>query len=162
MYYDTVASNSSLVNTTAIDYAAPLKVGWICPSIAPRTNHNSGWAVYQVDSATFSIINSQNYFANISNSHSVLWNDGPQWALEYDTRATYDAEGYWPAEAPLNASFWNYVTAKMMNDSALVDRYSFLQSKSSSQVPISADEAFRQAVICTIRSGSAGEAALCG
>lgn len=161
MYYDTVKTNSSLVNTTDINYSAPLNVGWICPSIAPRTNYNSGWAVYQVDSATFEIVDSQTYFANISNSHTTLWNDGPQWALEYDTRETYDPEGYWPAQGPLNATFWDYVTDKMMNDSVLVDRYSFLETKSSAMVPVCADDACRQSVICTIRSGSAAEAARC-
>jgi sphingomyelin phosphodiesterase len=141
-----------------IDYHAPLNIAWVGPSIAPRTNYNAGWSIYQVDSKTFSVVNSQTYFANISNS--LAWTE-PKWELEYDTRATYDPWNKWPAIAPLNATFWDQVTTKMMNDSPLLDHYSFLETKSSNQVPVCTDNECRMKAICLIRSGSAAEAALC-
>lgn len=162
IYYDLKKQHSSgPINTTDINYDSPLNVAWVCPSIAPRTNFNSGWAVYQVDAETFEIINSQTYWANISDSHSHRWDKGPVWELEYDTRKTYDSGGSWPPNAPLNATFWDMVTKKMESDPDLVDRYSFLETKQSSQVPICSDESCRQSVVCNIRSGSASEAARC-
>lgn len=163
IYYDLKPQNSSsgLVNTTDLDYDSPLNVAFVCPSIAPRTNYNSGWTVYHVDSSTFEVVDSQTYFANISDSHSAKWNHGPEWQFEYDTRKTYDANGTWPRHAPLNATFWDMVTKKMENDSDLVDTYSFLETKKSNQVPICSDDYCRAGVICLIRSGSAAEAAAC-
>lgn len=66
--YDTKATNSAIKNTTNINYNAPLNVDWVGPSIVPRTNYNVVYSVYQVDSKTLSVVNSQTYFANISNS----------------------------------------------------------------------------------------------
>ena len=66
--YDNKATNSTIKNTTNINYNAPLNVDWVGPSIVPRTNYNVVYSVYQVDSKTLSVVNSQTYFANISNS----------------------------------------------------------------------------------------------
>jgi sphingomyelin phosphodiesterase len=42
IYYDTKASNSTIVNTNNIDYSVPLNVAWVGPSIVPRTNYDAG------------------------------------------------------------------------------------------------------------------------
>jgi hypothetical protein len=97
-------------------------------------------------------------FLNISNS--LTWAE-PKWELEYDTRATYGPKNNLPATAPLNATFWDQVTTKMVNDLALLNYYSFLETKSSNQVPVCTNNACRVKAICLIRSGSAAKAALC-
>lgn len=94
-----------------------MNVGFIGPSVVPLTNHNAGWAVYQVDSETCSVVNGQTYFANILNS--LGW-DTPVWEFEYDTRETYDQLGKWPKDAPLNATFWDGVTKEMGTNLTLV------------------------------------------
>jgi sphingomyelin phosphodiesterase len=63
IYYDTKATNSTIKNTTNIDYNTPINIAWVGPSIAPRTDYNAGWSVYQVDSKTLSVVNSQTYFS---------------------------------------------------------------------------------------------------
>jgi sphingomyelin phosphodiesterase len=102
--YDNKATNSTIKNTTNIDYNAPLNIAWVGPPIAPRTNYNARYSVYQVDSKTFSVVNSQTYFANISNS--LAWTE-LKWELECDTRITYDPWNKWPAIALMNATFWD-------------------------------------------------------
>ncbi|KIX93449.1 uncharacterized protein Z520_10868 [Fonsecaea multimorphosa CBS 102226] len=135
----------TLRDTTQIDMTKPLQIGHIGPSITPLTGLNSGYRVYQIDAATFSVMGAQTYFANMSNSLS--WTK-PVWEFEYDTRQVYsvdredeserddDGDGdddesitassnghghghgiSWPATSPLNATFWHLVTEKMLNDS---------------------------------------------
>jgi Acid sphingomyelin phosphodiesterase C-terminal region len=157
-YYTPNVFNYFNYTNPDIDFNAPLNVAWVGPSIAPRTNYNAGWSVYQVDAKTFSVVNSQTYFANISNS--LTWTE-PKWELEYDARATYDPQNNWPATAPLNATFWDQVTTRMKNDSALLDHYLFLETKSNNQVSVCTNDACRVKAICMIRSGSAAESALC-
>src|SRR2546429_9105046 len=76
LYYDYLSSplsnsSSTLRNTTAVDYSAPLAVGFIGLSITPLTGNNAGWQLYQVDSAAFEVVGIQTYFANMS--ESLTW-----------------------------------------------------------------------------------------
>ncbi|KAH0843692.1 hypothetical protein AYO21_05478 [Fonsecaea monophora] len=136
------SDSKTLRDTTQVDFTKPLQIGHIGPSITPLTGLNSGYRVYQVDAATFSVMGAQTYFANMSNS--LRWTT-PVWEFEYDTREVYsipeieedddeggdDVEGQekgtgrgkgrgisWPASYPLNATFWHLVTEKMLNDSS--------------------------------------------
>ncbi|GME43568.1 hypothetical protein GTA08_BOTSDO01669 [Neofusicoccum parvum] len=68
IYYDyglSSGSESSLRNTTDVDYAQPLAWAHIAPSITPLTGLNAGWTLYQVDAKTFEVVNWQTYIANI-------------------------------------------------------------------------------------------------
>ncbi|EOD42957.1 putative ser thr protein phosphatase family protein [Neofusicoccum parvum UCRNP2] len=68
IYYDYGLSSggeSSLRNTTDVDYAQPLAWAHIAPSITPLTGLNAGWTLYQVDAKTFEVVNWQTYIANI-------------------------------------------------------------------------------------------------
>jgi sphingomyelin phosphodiesterase len=146
-------SNSSVVrNYTDLNYEAPLSVAYIGPSIVPLTNYNAGWSVYQVDRTTFSVVNGQVHFANISNSLS--WDQSPVWEFEYDIRSTYDPDAAWSSTAPLNATFWDGVTRDMMSNSSIIERYLFLATKQSVKTP-SCDGTCLVSSICDIRSSNA-------
>ena len=86
---------------------------WIGPPITPLTGNNAGWRVYEVDAKTFSVVGAQTYLANVSASNT--WTTA-QWEFEYDTRAVYDPQSKWGKNDPLNATFWNNVTAQMLNN----------------------------------------------
>ena len=153
-------TNRTLRNTTMVDYSKPLQVAWIGPSIVPLTNLNRGYTVYQVDSATFSITNSQTYFANIS--ESLTWST-PVWQQEYDFRQAYlpALSGGWPVGAPLNATFWHDITEAMLSNQTLVEMYSLFETKSSVVTPDCSTPACAKAKVCYLRSGSAALGRAC-
>ena len=163
IFYDYSASsmsgNSSLRNTTAVDFNSPLNVAFIGPSITPLTGNNAGWQLYQVDSATFEVVNVQTYFANVSESNT--WT-APVWRFEYDARQTYDPLSKWPSQAPLNATFWDQVTQQMLQNVSIVERYNMLETKSSVVTKNCSTQACAQQKVCYIRSGSSALSAACG
>jgi sphingomyelin phosphodiesterase len=118
---------------------------------------NSGWRLLQIDSETFSVINAQTYFANISDS--LTWTE-PVWELEYDTRAAYGSLE-WPVEAPLNATFWHETTESMLKNTTLLEIYSTLETKSSMRTEVCDTISCVSETVCKIRSGSGVLAALC-
>jgi sphingomyelin phosphodiesterase len=81
---------------------------------------------------------------------------GPTYAYEYNTRETYGQSfaDVWPADAPLNATWWHKVTEAMEADHSLVERFNTLQGKSSVYTK-PCTGACIEAKICYIRSGSA-------
>ena len=129
IYYDynpSSLSSSGLRNTTDIDYNSPLNVGFVGPSVTPRLGYNAGWRMYQVDTRTFSVVDFQTYYANVSQSN--MWMT-PEWNFEYDARATYDPLNMWGVDDPLNATFWNQVTANMLTNISLVETYNLFETK---------------------------------
>lgn len=162
IFYDFLPNSTYTVgnvtyrNTSMVDYTKPLMTAYIGPSIVPLTNLNSGYTLYQVDSATFSITGMQTYFANISNS--LTWTT-PVWEFEYDTRKAYtpylDTVGGWPSTAPLNATFWDKVTQVMLNNTQLSNMYTRYSTKSSVVTPDCSTLACAKRTACYLRSGSA-------
>lgn len=159
IYYDylpnsTIDSNTSSIirNTTLVDYTKPLAVGYIGPSITPLTGNNAGWVLLTIDSSTFSVINSQTYFANVSEANS--WTT-PVWKFEYDTRQVYDPNNTLAANAPLDGTFWHGVTENMLANNTLVEVYNLLETKSSAVTKSCSSKACAQQKVCYIRSGSA-------
>ncbi|KAK6382352.1 hypothetical protein LTS17_004239 [Exophiala oligosperma] len=163
---------AALRDTTQVDFSKPLQVSYIGPSITPLTGLNAGYRVYQIDSETFSVINSQTFIANMSNSLS--WKK-PIWEFEYDTRQAYseaavddsqtqDPESLqWPATSPLNATFWHLVTERMRkspespssSSPSLLDLYNMYESKSSSATTRRGnDNTSPEQKVCFLRAGS--------
>ncbi|KAF7190314.1 Sphingomyelin phosphodiesterase 2 [Pseudocercospora fuligena] len=145
IYYANNATNQS--RDTA------LNVGWIGPSVTPLTNLNSGFRMYEVDTGSFDIYEAYTWYADVS-SFSNLTTHGPTFQLEYSTRETYGPAAKWPADAPLNATFWHAVTEAMETDHSLVSRFNTLQGKSSVKSPNCTNSACAEAKICYMRSGS--------
>ncbi|KAK5451412.1 hypothetical protein LTS15_008176 [Exophiala xenobiotica] len=165
---------STLRDTTQVDFNNPLQVSYIGPSITPLTGLNAGYRLYQIDAKTFSVMGSQTYIANMSNS--LLWKR-PVWEFEYDTRQAYadhihsktesapDGSGkvLWPSTSPLNATFWHQVTEKMQAGSespsdsspSLLNLYNKYESKSSSaKTRRGAGDISPEQKICFLRAGS--------
>ena len=58
-------------NATVQDAAHALATGWICPSVTPLTNLNSGFRMYEVDTASFDIMDAYTFYAKVSSFPSL-------------------------------------------------------------------------------------------
>ncbi|KAL8945853.1 MAG: hypothetical protein Q9183_007994 [Haloplaca sp. 2 TL-2023] len=148
-------------NASDISAANALTTGWIGPSITPLTNLNSGFRMYEVDTGNFDIYDAYTYYANVSTFQTLDPEvSGPTYEFEYSTRETYDIG--WPADAPLNATYWHRVTEAMEEDDGeLVKTFNKLQGKSSDKSVECTSEACREAKVCYMRSGSAALGLAC-
>lgn len=140
-------------NGTMQDSAHAVNVGWIGPSVTPLTNLNSGYRMYEVDTGDFSIYDAYTYYANVSAFQTLnAAETGPVWNFEYSTRDTYPIG--WPADAPLNATYWQRVTEAMATNHTLVSIQNTLQGKMSVMTPNCTSNACAAAKICYMRSGN--------
>ncbi|KAJ4507568.1 hypothetical protein HRR83_004148 [Exophiala dermatitidis] len=137
-----------------------LNVGWIGPSITPLTNLNSGYRMYEVDTGDFSIYNAYTYYANVSSFGSLNTSaTGPVWHYEYSTRDAYPLQ--WPADAPLNATYWHRVSEAMAANHSLVQQFNTYQGKMSVKSPNCTSDACAEAKVCYMRSGSVALGSAC-
>lgn len=86
---------------------------------------------------------------------------GPTFKFEYSTREAYGGPSGWPADAPLNASFWHGVTVAMETNRSLVSQFNTYQGKSSVKTPNCTNDACAEAKICYMRSGDVALAQRC-
>jgi len=144
-------------NATNISAENALTQAWIAPSITPLTNLNSGFRVYEVDSATFDIMDAYTWMSDV-NSYPELDSQvrfGPTYAFEYSTRDIYGQNIHgWTDSDPLNATWWHLVTEAMEANNSLVTTFNHFQGKESVKTPACTGECVT-AKICYIRSGSA-------
>jgi len=144
-------------NATVINAETALAVAWIAPSITPLTNMNSGFRVYEVDSATFDIMDAYTWFSDV-NTYPALDSQirfGPTFEFEYNTRETYGKNiTGWTDSDPLNATWWHLVTEAMERDNSLVTTFNDLQFKKSIKTAPCTGSCITLD-ICSMRSGSA-------
>ncbi|KAI5824164.1 hypothetical protein K523DRAFT_420982 [Schizophyllum commune Tattone D] len=144
-------------NATEISAETAQTVAWIGPSIVPRTRVNAGFRVYEVDSATFEIMDAHTWFSNVSDYHQLdpQIERGPTFQYEYSARDVYGpyVEG-WGEDDPLNATWWHKVTEAMEDDHSLVSTFNHLQGKSSPKSPNCTSDECAEAKVCYLRSGS--------
>jgi sphingomyelin phosphodiesterase len=144
-------------NATSISAETALAISWIGPSITPLTNLNSGFRVYEVDSATFDILDAHTWRSDVSSFPELdgQTSSGPAYVYEYNTRETYggDITG-WGLDDPLNATWWHLVTEQMEANPSLVATFNEYQGKQSVLTPNCTGECIA-ARICYMRSGSA-------
>lgn len=128
---------------------------WVGPSVTPLTNLNSGYRLYEVDTGTWDVDEAYTFYADV-NSFSQLdpSKTGPVFQLEYSTREAYGSAANWPADAPLNATFWHRVTEAMERNKTLVEVVNNFQGKSSIRSPNCTSDACAAAKVCYMRSGS--------
>ncbi|KAG2753989.1 Metallo-dependent phosphatase [Suillus brevipes Sb2] len=142
-------------NGTVMNAETALAASWVMPSLSPLTNLNAGFRMYEIDSATFDILDAYTYVSNV-NEYPALDNQtqvGPSFYLEYSTRDAYGGNITWGANDPLNATWWHLVTEQMLIDPALVLTYHTYQSKSS-VASLKCTEECIIAKTCYMRSGS--------
>ncbi|KAK4557047.1 hypothetical protein LTR86_006028 [Recurvomyces mirabilis] len=128
----TSGNGSVIRNTTMTDCSKLLMMAFIAPSITPLTGNNAGYQLYQIDQKTFQVTDIQTYFANVS--ESLTWIE-PEWQFEYDSRP----------------DIYN----------SLVERYNFLETKSSVVTQNCSTKACAVQKVCYIRSGSAALGLAC-
>ncbi|KAJ7157142.1 Metallo-dependent phosphatase-like protein [Mycena filopes] len=144
-------------NATTQSAETAMTMAWMGPSITPGTNLNSGFRMYEVDSATFDVIDAYTWRADVNTFPSLdaQLEFGPTFSLEYSTRETYGPSvAGWGANDPLNATWWHLLTEAMETNSSLVTTFNGLQGKSSVLSPPCTGDCVA-AKICYIRSGSA-------
>ncbi|RFU31936.1 hypothetical protein B7463_g4446, partial [Scytalidium lignicola] len=142
-------------NGTVQDSANALTTGWIGPSVTPLTNLNSGYRLYEVDTGSFDIYEAYTFYSDVSSFPDLPGtHHGPVFKFEYSTRETYGPALNWPANAPLNATFWHGVTEAMEKNGTLVDVFNTFQGKSSVMSPNCTNTACHEAKVCYMRSGS--------
>ncbi|KAI4124240.1 MAG: hypothetical protein LQ338_004919 [Usnochroma carphineum] len=147
-------------NGTRNSSADALTTAWIGPSVTPLTNLNSGFRVYEVDTATFDVYEAYTWYANVSSFQTLDPRvTGPAFQFEYSTRDTYEVG--WPRDAPLNATYWHRVTEAMERDINLVERFNTLQGKMSVKSPNCTSVECQRAKVCYMRSGSVALAQRC-
>ncbi|KAF5392498.1 hypothetical protein D9757_002323 [Collybiopsis confluens] len=162
-------------NATNISAQNALTQAWIAPSITPLNNLNSGFRVYEVDSATFDIMDAYtsavSYFLPICpfdieyiswksdvNSYPQLDSQlrfGPSFVFEYSTREAYGKNiTGWTNSDPLNATWWHLsLSIAMEADNSLVTTFNTFQGKESVKTPACTGDCIA-AKICYMRSGS--------
>ncbi|KAN0134393.1 Metallo-dependent phosphatase-like protein [Lactarius tabidus] len=144
-------------NATNISAGTALATSWIGPSVTPLTNLNSGFRVYEVDSATFDILDAHTWRSDVSSFPGLdgQTSSGPTYVYEYNTRETYGAGiSGWGPNDPLNATWWHLVTEQMEVNPSLVTKFNELQYKQSVLARACTGECIT-AKICYMRSGSA-------
>ncbi|KAJ7361161.1 sphingomyelin phosphodiesterase [Mycena albidolilacea] len=145
-------------NATDISAQNALVTSWMGPSITPGSRMNSGFRMYEVDSATFEVLDAHTWRSDVSAFPALdaQLEVGPTFEFEYSTRETYAPSvlGGWGANDPLNATFWHLVTEAMEANSSLVATFNTLQGKSSILTQPCTGDCIK-AKICYIRSGSA-------
>jgi hypothetical protein len=143
-------------NGTTPSASTALATGWIGPSVTPLTNLNSGFRMYEVDTVSFEIMEAYTFYSDVDSFPSIAetTSAGPVWKFEYRTRTTYPVAGGWPANAPLNATWWHKVTEAMEANHTLVSIHNTYQGKSSVKSPNCTSNACAAAKVCYMRSGS--------
>jgi hypothetical protein len=142
-------------NGTSQTAANAQTVGWIGPSLTPLTNVNSGYRMYEVDTGDFSVYNAYTFYSDVSSFTTLnASQSGPVFKFEYSTRDAYPID--WPEDAPLNATYWHYVTEAMEKDHSLVSKFNSYQGRLSVKSPNCTSNACAEAKVCYMRSGSVG------
>jgi sphingomyelin phosphodiesterase len=127
-------------------------VAYIMPSVTTYTNLNAGFRYYLVDPESFDILDSVNFYANISNTNK--WTSDVVWEFEYSARNTYDPSHTLLApNEPLTAAFWHQVTEQIYTNQTMFETYTDLRTKKFRPFKNSTGAA-RNLTLCGLRSMS--------
>lgn len=120
------AGNGSHTIENVVNFA------WISQSVAPFIGNNPSWRYYKVDKKTFSVMNGFNFYTKLNETYN---NDGnePIWEFEYSSREGYNIS--WPAESPLNGSYWHLVAEKVRDDLSYRQLYENYSKRWTPAVP---------------------------
>lgn len=115
----------------------PVNMAWVSQAITPLGPANPSWRYYEVEDESFNILNAHNYYTPLNET----WVNGatePEWVYEYSPRETYDPNGEWPKDAPLNATFWDkFVVQNLKNETNIEfnQKYTDLMYRVNPYVP---------------------------
>lgn len=125
---------SVLYASNGAEMSDPVNFMWISQSVSPIYGNNPGWRYYEVDKKSFNVMNSHNFYTNLS---ATFDNNGeePQWEYLYSAREALDVQGNWPKEAPLNATFWARVAEDLKENNVTASKYSEFLTRRSPDTP---------------------------
>ncbi|RDW41225.1 Metallo-dependent phosphatase-like protein [Yarrowia lipolytica] len=159
-----------------------ISVGWIIQSVTPVDSFNPAWRYYEVDTKTFEIMNSKNYYSplnqtydyDINKSHNetignfsypVFEPQTPKqsldWIWEYSARDAYDPNNTWPDTAPLNATFWHRAAKLIVENPSYRQLYYDHYYRKSPYTPQGCTGKCLQQTFCSFVGGSQGERTEC-
>ncbi|QNP96369.1 Putative sphingomyelin phosphodiesterase asm-3 [Yarrowia lipolytica] len=159
-----------------------LAVGWITQSVTPVDLYNPAWRYYEVDTKTFEIMDSRNYYSPLnetydydlakSKNHTVANNYTvavyePQtprhltWRWEYSARDSYDLNGTWPKDAPLNATFWHRAAKAILENPEQNQLYWDHYYRKSPYTPNECDQECLLDAFCSFVTSSLDERFAC-
>jgi hypothetical protein len=138
-----------------------LNTAWVGPSITPLTNVNSAFRSYEVDTGDWNVYEAYTFYSNVEEFPSLNNNTGPTFEFEYNTRQSYGPNVNWPADAPLNATFWHFVSEQVERNTTLASVFNTYQGKSSVKSPNCTSVACAKAKACYMRSGSVALGSQC-
>ena len=96
-----------------------VNIAWITQAVTPWVENNPAWRYYEIDTNTFQVMNSYNYYTKLNETFAS--EDEPVWEFEYAARDAYGIE--WSESAPLNASYWHRVYDSMRTNSTSLQSY---------------------------------------
>lgn len=158
-----------------------ISVGWITQSVTPVDTYNPAWRYYEVDSKTFEIMNSKNYYAPLNDTYDYDLNKHhnetvdnftykvyePQtpremnWIWEYSARDAYDPDQTWPIDAPLNATFWHRAAKSIIERPEQIQLYYDHYYRKSPYTRQGCTGKCLQTTFCSFVGGSQGERTAC-
>ncbi|WFD36532.1 hypothetical protein MCUN1_003415 [Malassezia cuniculi] len=169
LFYHTRDGNSTDVSRKTKDVVAHAFIG---PSVTPSNNVNPSFRVYSVDPETYEVLDYDQYYTPLNVNEKLSDSShGPVWHKLYSAREVYANltaisnanaysgqveldNGWWPKDAPLNATFWASVTDEMEKRTELITLQQTLQGRNSIRSPpCTTDECF-QAKVCYMRSST--------
>lgn len=143
-------SNNGTVKTAQ----TAASVAYIMPSITTYTNLNAGFRYYLVDPESFDILDSVNFYANVSNTNQWAKDGDVTWEFEYSARDTYDPEHILlKPDEPLSAAFWHQVTEMIEKNETVFETYTDLRTKKFRPF-VNETGAKRNLTLCGLRSMS--------
>ena len=161
-------------NATSKTSRDALAVSFMAPSVTPGNNVNPALRFLDVDPETYEVMDWHQYFAEVPEFPDLPeTGHGPVFRHLYSAREAYgnfsaskaagtytapvqlDQQGRWPADAPLNATFWSALTEEMEARPELVQTFTVYQGRNSPRSPACTSAECIKAKICYMRSGSA-------
>ncbi|KAK9448239.1 Metallo-dependent phosphatase-like protein [Limtongia smithiae] len=127
-----------------------LQIAYVGASITPLTGYNPGWRYYVVDKKTFSVMDTVNYYADLStliDSPSKT----PDWRFSYSGRS-YVPD--WPSNAPLNATYWHLAAETFYKNETARNTYLANEYRHSASTPSCDDTTCIDSMYCFFRSGT--------
>lgn len=154
-------------NGTSLNSSDAFAHAYIGPSITPLTRVNPSFGVYDVDPDTYRVLDHTVYYSQLSTFESLAkQGHGPVFRRLYSAREAYSNHtashgSVWPADAPLNATFWARTTDEMLARPELVQQFTVYQGRNSSLSPPCVTDECVKAKVCYMRSGTALQGQRC-
>ncbi|XP_059502883.1 sphingomyelin phosphodiesterase isoform X1 [Stegostoma tigrinum] len=130
-----------------------VSVAFIAPSVTTYINLNPGFRVYRIDGnypeSSHAVLDHETYILNLTEANE---RDNPKWVFLYGLQEAYGIKTAFPVDMD------NLISHFLLDD-RLFQRYWFLYHKGHTDQPC--QQACKTATICALRTGRAGDPALC-